>query len=351
MEVLVADKGRQESEGTGADLTQATPTKAEHRGSPSRPGPGSYLPNQFSRLLGLSRQELLENEKSGLLPQPMRTPAGIRYYRAEDIPRYRAYLGLPSPVRSQRRQLFLNFKGGTGKSSISASYGYRLAEMGIKTLMMDLDPQGHLTHCLGLSGAISSKTLYEVLAKGEDIRNVILKSALPTLQVLPSNLGLSPIDLALQPLNAREHRLKRAMRPILDDYEVIVMDASPSISLLNLNAILACNDLVIPVLADFLSYHGLKILFETLATIEEDFGFMFDNIHIFLNRYNSSHRICRRSRKALETHYMKYLLKTIVRQNTQIAEATSEGMTIFKHSPSSRGASDIDRLVREVMNI
>jgi len=348
MEVLVADQAAERERG---ELSQATPKPAHRRAAAKKAGPGSYMPYQFAKLLGLNRQELLEKETSGLLPKPRRLPSGVRYYRAEDIPRYRAFLGLPSPIKSQRRQLFLNFKGGTGKSSVSASYGYRLAELGVKTLVMDLDPQGHLTQCLGLSNLAGGKTLYDVLVRGEDIRNVITKCDLPTLHVLPSNLALSPIDIALQPLNAREHRLQRALRPILEEYEVIVMDASPSISLLNLNAILACNDLVIPVLADFLSYHGLKILFETLATIEEDFTFMFDNIHIFLNRYNSSHRICRRSRKALETHYLKYLCKTIIRQNTQIAEATSEGATIFQYAPSSRGASDVDRLVREIMKI
>jgi chromosome partitioning protein len=346
MEVLVADETAARD---GSELTpvSATPTAR----AAGKPRPGTYPPLQFARLLGLTRRELLEAEQAGMLPEARRLPTGLRYYRAEDIARYRAYLGLPSPVRSRRRQLFLNFKGGTGKSSISASYGYRLAELGIKTLMLDLDPQGHLTQCLGLSNQTGGKTLYDVLINREDIRNVIQKSALPTLDVVPSNLSLAPVDIALQPLNAREHRLKRALRPVMEEYEVIVMDASPSINLLNLNAILACNDLLVPVLADFLSYHGLKILFETLATIEEDFGFIFDNIHIFLNRYNSSHRICRRSRKALETHYNKYLLKTIVRQNTQIAEAASQGTTVFQDAPASRGAADVDRLAREVLKI
>jgi chromosome partitioning protein len=149
-------------------------------------------------------------------------------------------------------------------------------------------------------------------------------------------------------MNSREFRLKRILATIEDRYELIVMDASPSIGLLNLNAILASNDLVIPVLADFLSYHGLKILFETLSTIEEDFGFVFEHIFIFLNRYNESHRICRRSKKALETHYARYLLKTVIRQDTKIAEATSKGSPIFLFSQSSKGASDIQGLIEEV---
>jgi chromosome partitioning protein len=135
------------------------------------------------------------------------------------------------------------------------------------------------------------------------------------------------------------------------DYELIIMDASPSIGLLNLNAILASNDLLIPVLADFLSYHGLKILFETLSTIEEDFSFVFENIFIFLNRYNESHRICKRSKRALETHYNQYLLKTVVRQDTKIAEATSRGTPIFLFAQSSKSAGDIQDLIEEVFQL
>ena len=129
------------------------------------------------------------------------------------------------------------------------------------------------------------------------------------------------------------------------------MDASPSIGLLNLNAILASNDLLIPVLADFLSYHGLKILFETLSTIEEDFSFVFENIFIFLNRYNESHRICRRSKKALETHYGQYLLTTLIRQDTKIAEATSQGRPVFLFSQSSKGAADVQDLIDEIFQV
>ena len=150
---------------------------------------------------------------------------------------------------------------------------------------------------------------------------------------------------------SRRKRLKRLISELEKDYELIVMDASPSIGLLNLNAILASNDLLIPVLADFLSYHGLKILFETLTTVEEDFSFVFENIYIFVNRYNESHRICRRSKKALETHYGKYLLKTVVRQDTKIAESTSQGIPIFLFDQSSKGAIDIQGLIDEISGL
>lgn len=305
----------------------------------------------FARILGISKQELLEKESKGIVPPAKRNARKERYYKPEDVTKYRNYLRIPSPVQSIRKQLFLNFKGGTGKSSLSASYGFRLAQMGVRTLLIDLDPQGHLTQCLGLNNEQYPKTLYNALVEKEEIGKVIVKTDHPALDIIPSNLNLSPVELSLFSMNSREFRLKRLLSSIEKNYEVIVMDASPSIGLLNLNAILASNDLLIPVLADFLSYHGLKILFETLSTIEEDFSFVFENIYIFLNRYNESHRICRRSKKALETHYKKYLINTVIRQDTKIAEATSEGTPIFLFAQSSKGAEDIQSLIGEIFGM
>jgi chromosome partitioning protein len=307
-----------------------------------------YSPMNFAKILGITKQELLEKESKGILPPAKRNVDQDRYYKPEDVVKYRTYLGIPSPIKSMRKQIFLNFKGGTGKSSLSASYGFRLAQMGARTLMIDLDPQGHLTQCLGLTNQQFPKTLFNALIEKEEVEKIIVKTDLPTLDVIPSNLNLSPVELSLFSMNSREFRLRRMINSIEKNYELIVMDASPSIGLLNLNAILASNDLLIPVLADFLSYHGLKILFETLSTIEEDFSFVFENIFIFLNRYNESHRICKRSKKALETHYSKYLLETVIRQDTKIAEATSQGTPIFLFAQSSKGAADIQSLIDEI---
>jgi len=308
-----------------------------------------YSPMAFAKLLGISKNELLEKESEGILPLAKRDSNRDRYYKPEDVTRYRNALGLSSPLKSIRKQLFLNFKGGTGKSTISASYGFRLAQMGVRTLLIDLDPQGHLTQCLGIDSQQFPRTLFSALIEKEEIEKIIVKTDLPTLDVIPSNLNLSPVELSLFSMNSREFRLRRLISSVEKSYELIVMDASPSIGLLNLNAILASNDLIIPVLADFLSYHGLKILFETLSTIEEDFSFVFEHIFIFLNRYNESHRICKRSKKALETHYDQYLLSTVIRQDTKIAEATSQGTPIFLFAQSSQGAADIQDLIEEIL--
>src|SRR5213078_3373194 len=107
---------------------------------------------------------------------------------------------------------------------------------------------------------------------------------------LPANLGMSTIDLALMPMAGREHKLKRALEGVSGRYEFVIMDAPPSFGLLNLNAIIAADDLLVPVLPDFLSFHGLKLLFETLGQLEDDLNHRLQRIRIVLNQYNPTTR-------------------------------------------------------------
>jgi chromosome partitioning protein len=306
-----------------------------------------YTAKEFASLLGISKSALLKMEAEGKFPEPD-MDGGMRIYMPHDIPSYLKILKKPPLSDTNRRQIFLNFKGGTGKTSVSAFYAFRLAQLGRKELLIDLDPQGHLTQCLGINHGSFETTLYNVLIERMDINDVIVDTQMENLKLIPANLDLSPVELALTSMNARELRLKKSLMSIQDAYDIVIMDASPSIGLLNLNGILASNELFVPVLADFLSYHGLKILFETLATIEEDFDFLLDNIYIFLNHYNASHNICQRARKALEQHYSGYLMKTIIRQDTKMAEAASMGMPIHQYAPKNRGALDINAFIREI---
>jgi chromosome partitioning protein len=306
-----------------------------------------YTAKEFSTLLGITKNTLLKMETEGQFPQPQ-VVEGTRIYYPHDIPQYLKILGKGPLVASKRRQIFLNFKGGTGKTSISAFYAFRLAQLGMQVLLIDLDPQGHLTQCLGIDHEAFDLTLYNVLIERVEIKDVIMATEMKNLKLIPANLDLSPVELALTSMNAREQRFRKALASVQDSYDVVVMDASPSIGLLNLNGILASNDLFVPVLADFLSYHGLKILFETLSTIEEDFDFIFENIYIFLNNYNASHNICQRAKEALEQHYQGYLMKSMIRQDIKIAEAASVGMPITQYAPKNRGSVDLNEFIKEI---
>jgi chromosome partitioning protein len=255
----------------------------------------------------------------------------------------------PKPVSGPRVQLFLNFKGGTGKTSLSTSYAYRLAERGYRVLVVDLDSQGHATKCLGQEGGAAARTLFDVLVRKTPVAEVTVATRMPNLSLVPANLAMSTIDLSLMPMAGREFRLKKALEEVLPSYDFVVLDAPPSFGLLNLNALMAANDLIIPVLADFLSYDGLRLLFETVQGLEADLSHQMENIFIVVNAYNQTFRIAREALEALKTHYADYLLATVVRQCTKFAQASSEGTPIFGYDADSKGATDIEAMQVEIL--
>jgi len=270
-------------------------------------------------------------------------------FTPDDLPALREKLKRAPEPFPPRVQLFLNFKGGTGKTSLSSSYAYRLVERGYRVLMIDLDSQGHATKCLGKEGGSFERTLHDVLIRKVPLEEVTVKTGMPNLSLVPANLKMSTIDLALMPLAGREFRLRNALQGFTARYDFVVLDAPPSFGLLNLNALMAANDLIIPVLADFLSYDGLRLLFETVQGLEEDLSHQLENIFIVVNAFNQTFKIAREALDALKTHYADYLLNTVVRQCTKFAQASSEGCPIFGYDADSKGATDIDAVQNEIL--
>lgn len=317
---------------------------------------GIFGAAEFAKSLGISREELDAYERRGALPPPARRKRGEvahRAYTVDDLVAARAALGIPSPLPGQRRQLFLNFKGGVGKTVIAANYAYRVARHGLRVLAIDLDAQGHLTKCLGLEPSAQKQTLLDVLRDRVPIDRVAVRGVcgLANLHVVPANLALSPIELVLSQKNAREFQLKKALDGQVAAYDVVVLDAPPNLSLLNLNAILAIDDLIVPVLTDFLSYDGLRILFENLETVREDFGFEPERIGILINGYTAGESLSQQSRSAIEQFYGDLVLDTVVRKNTAFSQATAEQRPVFESAPRSKAAQDVEHLVHELLGL
>ena len=298
--------------------------------------PVSYTPRRAAQILKLEPKRLAD---------ALRMDA----YTPLDLLALRQQLGLmPAPLEP-RRQLFLNFKGGTGKTSLSTSYAFRLSEMGYRVLIIDLDSQGHATKCLGLEGETFERTLLEVLIKRAPISEVIVNAGVPQLDLVPSNLNMSTVDLALMPMAGREFKMRNALREIEGQYDLIVMDAPPSFGLLNLNALIATDDLIVPVLGDFLSFHGLKLLFDTLQSLEEDLQHHLSTVSIVINSFNASFKLAKEAQSALQDHYGDFLCKSVVRQCSKFAQASSEGRPIFLADSDSKGAQDIQALIDELL--
>ena len=301
----------------------------------------TYSRRRMLELLEMKEGALARAEKADLAAL-----GGTRdRYPPKALSAYRSALDRYPEPRPTRVQLFLNFKGGTGKTSLSVSYAHRLAELGHKVLLVDLDSQGRASKCIGIEGENCEHTLYDALVKKRPLAEVRIETDLAELHLVPSNLRMATVDLALMPLSSREYRMKKALAAVQDEYEYIVLDAPPAFGLLNLNAIVAADDLFIPVLPDFLSFHGLKLLFETLDDIEEDLEHRLGRIFVIVNQYNPTTTIARAAKDALTQHYEEYLLPDVVRQCTKFAQASSEGIPIFAFDPSSKGARDVQKLI------
>lgn len=311
-----------------------------------------YSQKRAAEVLGVALAKATRHPKAGPLFNRREglTPA--------ELVSARELLGIKPTAVLPRRQLFLNFKGGTGKTSLSTAYAYRLWELGYRVLVIDLDSQGHATKSLGLEGSEYPRTLYDTMIRKVPLREVLVPTPYPGLDLVPSNLSMSTIELALMPLAGREFKLRSAIKELSEGhaggpegrvYDFLVLDAPPSFGLLNLNALMAANDLVVPVLADFLSFHGLKLLFETVQSLEEDLQHVLDHIFIVINGFNASFKLAKEARDALETHYKDFLLRNVVRQCTKFAQASSEGTPIFVFDPASKGATDIAALVNELL--
>ena len=248
-----------------------------------------------------------------------------------------------------RRQIFLHFKGGTGKTCLSVSYGNKLAELGFKVLMIDTDPLGHLTEFFKIENLEVRDSLFDVLINGKEISSTITKTKIKNLDIIPANMSLSAIEIPLSSMPLPGERLRIALSSIEDDYDFIVIDTAPNIGFLSLNALLAADDLIIPVLADYLSYHGLKVLFEIVASIENDFSFNFDNICVVINRFNDFQQVCFNAKRGLETNYSDFLLKSVIHESSDIANAISNNKTVFEFNKISKGTEDILKFIFEVL--
>jgi chromosome partitioning protein len=296
-----------------------------------------YQPKRVAQILGITPKELARVSE-------------LEEFTPQHLDELRQKLGKsPHDFGGVRKQLFLNFKGGTGKTSLSSSYAFRLAEMGYAVLLVDLDSQGHATKCMGFEGEEQPRTLLDVLIKKTKLSDVIVKTGFPLLDLVPSNLRMSTVDLALMPMAGREFKLKTALKEVEERYDFIVLDAPPSFGLLNLNALMAADDLFVPVLADFLSFHGLKLLFETVQGLQEDLSLKLAHVFIVVNAYNQTFKIAKEALEALKEHYPEFLLKQVIRQCTKFAQASSEGKPVFIFDPESKGATDIQSMIDEVM--
>jgi len=248
----------------------------------------------------------------------------------------------------QKTHVFYNFKGGTGKTSMCYQVATHLSVLGFRVLCLDLDPQGHLSNVMNIPEDWSGPTIYDVVINGINIEDAIV-NVLPGLDLIPSNISVTRIEVPLNSKNKREEKLKIILDPLKEFYDFIVMDCNPTISTLNLNALVACDRLNIVCETQPFSLNGLGVFIEEMNQFFNDMALK-PNYCIIPNKYEIKTATAQEVLGALRSNYGSHVLGSVVRKSEDINIAAKKRLPISAFCKSrSTAFEDVMDLVHELV--
>ena len=240
----------------------------------------------------------------------------------------------------------LNQKGGVGKTTTVLNLGVALSRLGKKVLLVDLDPQSHLTYSIGLPAHELEATIYELL-KGECRLGEVMQSR-EGIDIVPASLELSGADIELSGVLGREALLKDALNGCAD-YDYAILDCPPSLGILTLNALVAANEVYIPIQTEFLSLQGMSKLIETVDVVKRKLNHGLVIGGAICTLYDHRKSLNKEVVDRIREFFQERMFQTIVRSNVALAEAPSHGISIFEYRPDCHGAEDYMNLAKEVV--
>ncbi len=235
-----------------------------------------------------------------------------------------------------------------GKSTTAVNLGASLALLGRRVLVVDIDPQGNTTSGLGIDKRSIENDIYAVLLADVPIRDAILKTAIPDLQLVPSTINLAGAEIELVSTLSRETRLKNALRPVLADYEYIFIDCPPSLGLLTLNALTAADEVLIPVQAEYYALEGLSQLTTVVARIREALNPSLRISGVLVTMFDGRTKLATEVLDEVNAHFPQQVFRTQIPRNIRLSEAPSYGKPVALFDVKSRGAQAYLALAREV---
>ena len=253
-------------------------------------------------------------------------------------------------VRMGRVISIANQKGGVGKTTTAINLAACLAAYEYRTLILDIDPQANATSGLGYDKSTVDKSLYDVLVEEIPLKSVLKETAIPTLFLVPSNLSLVGTEVELVGLPSRELRLKRALAPIRDEYDYILIDCPPSLGLLAVNGLVAADSVLIPIQCEYYALEGLGKLISTIRLVQKSFNTELEIEGVLLTLYDSRLNLSKQVVEEARQYFKEKVYGTIIHRNVKLAEAPSFGKPIILYDILSRGAADYMELAREIVN-
>jgi len=245
-----------------------------------------------------------------------------------------------------------NQKGGCGKTTTAVNLAVALAHRDKRVLIVDLDPQGHATLGFGYDPDSLDKTIYNALTDGQiPMSEVVVSTKVAGLELAPSNILLSGAEVELTGVLGREFVLSEQLRLIKDKYDVCIIDCSPSLSLLTLNALIASTDVIVPVQVHYYAMEGLKQLFKTANIIREHFHPCYVRIlGILLTFVEDKTVFSRQIQHEMREFFGSLVFDTVIHRSVRLAEAPSAGESILTYAPESRAAAEYKALADEIIN-
>ena len=242
-----------------------------------------------------------------------------------------------------------NQKGGVGKTTTAVNVSACLASIGHKTLLVDTDPQSNATSGLGIEPKEVSRSIYHVLLDGATVSDVVISTELEFLRLLPSNPDLMGAEVQMVSLIAREVKLRRALQPVRDDYEYIIIDCPPSLGLLALNSLTACDSVLIPIQCEYYALEGLGQLLETITLVQDNLNPDLKIEGVLLTMEDKRVKLSERVISEVRDFFRDQVYNTVIPRNVRLSEAPSFGKPIILYDARSSGAKAYMALVREMM--